>query len=250
MACKIYWYPLDGNGSESATKKEISFSQSVVADLSDYPIRDVQNEWPPDDSPKTLNQGAKVGVTLKLKLTESATADLDLYCALRTLETHLLLGGRIGFTFDHNYSGAWPVVNGLGTAYAMPALGDDSGSYGTEITGFETSPTPHATDTDTEVCVFETEGPEFMANYTRITSWAAGQWEIPQLPNGYGILINSSQTKCIIRNRRFFWPLYLADSSRGKELAFRKTVSAAYYEMELDFVYCPRELFDALGETP
>jgi hypothetical protein len=246
MAGKIYWYPTDVNGSESATRCEISFSSATLAAMEEWPIAESQIEWPPNGIPYVSTMGASRAVTLEFNLIDisDATARVDLYCAFRSIERHLQLGGWIGFAQDTTYAGIWPIVNLAGTAYEVPAQGDTTGDYGTELLGWEGSAARPA-ELDTGIVVFESACPEFQAFFTRIDSWAAGAFTVHS-----AFTWKVAGSKCYARNRWFYPRLYLAKDAIAKPFADRVRQSAAINKFTLDLVYTPQPIFDDMGATP
>lgn len=255
---KFYWYPIDGNGVADNTTGygttdlvTIQFDTTMIRELRVINLRDRETEWPGGAPPVVTTTGGKAQVTITIQaLHDVSVTDLptiSTFCALQQMESHLLRGGYVGFSFDDTKTGLWPVTDAAPpTGIAMPATGDDTGFHGADWLTWEASPT----FVENDIIVIETNLPEFHFNHAVLNSWTdgspGGAWEVR---NATAMRFKSAVELAVIRYHRFWPALYLPDSEVGQVGMVRRVVSGTDHTWSVTLIYEPGVYFPLIEAT-
>lgn len=155
---------------------------------------------------------------MRVVVRRERTSDQSLVRMWRNVEDHLLIGGRVGFSWDHSKTWA---------GFASSPTQGDSLLYtgGNAFSAWNSSAALAAGD---EI-VIETPNPEGRREYTTVTSITGGQISVPAVSNTFAM-------KALVRWSGFFPALYLPEDQleRLRISSDRNITWNLDFELEVD----------------
>lgn len=156
---------------------------------------------------------------MRVVVRRERTSDQSLVRAWRNVEDHLLVGGRVGFSWDHARSWA-------GYASLSPTEGDTLlYTGGNAFSAWSAA----AALSSTDEIVIESPNPEGRREYTTVSAYAVGRITVPSVLNTY-------TAKPMVRWAGFFPALYLPEDQldRLRISADRNITWNLDFELEVD----------------
>lgn len=214
MSIKIYWYPRAADGSESATINRLTFPSSVgLESRIDVPLRDGDDVEAPAGYIARATYGGQLQVSLSTRIPADTTANQDFLRDLRSISSHLEIGGHIFVALDHTKAGAWPVLDTVGPTYVVPTQGDSAADLGEEVCEVTVATPTLAVDDD---MVIETETPEYHRHWARVTARTLTSGDLTAVEWANDFLHNSSAERAWVRHKDFYPWLFLPEEGLNR----------------------------------